>query len=383
MTAWLASGATSAGTPASIFYPQGKTLLFTTYSVHEPELSRARSEGFTAIGPFYGRDIPRTLNYASIAKLPAIHSVGPKLDFNNDGQPDEAVFASIAEEVRTLASNDSIAIWNIHNEELRYWRKAEMHWLERVSGIIKANDPLQRPVMMYEPNHRNAAALNITGQYLDLVTKGSYTNYVGMKTKRTWLRWSIDQSTASAAKTGNTPIAVLWMARDQKTAEEIAAIPRWVRHDVYLSLISGAKGVIVFSAYNRRKGFSKHFKNFYEAYAKAANELNGELDLGGVFLFGSPQTGASFRYLSGPEQQSFDYNKKPHTYPTVHFLHSRHDGTDYLFVVNSANEPVSIKFSGLNSPTYVQDAFSISAESLSDPIRLNTHEVKGYRWKRE
>ena len=52
-------------------------------------------------------------------------------------------------------------------------------------------------------------------------------------------------------------------------------IPKWVRHDVYLSLISGAKGIVVFSGWRRPK--FPAFDRYFEAYAECAREINGPL----------------------------------------------------------------------------------------------------------
>ena len=63
--------------------------------------------------------------------------------------------------------------------------------------------------------------------------------------------------------------------------------------DVYLSLVTGAKGIIVFSGWNNRPGFKEQFQNFYDGYIATAKELNGTPDLGNVFLRGQKTNSVS------------------------------------------------------------------------------------------
>jgi hypothetical protein len=377
----LSGCAAASSPPHTSIYPKGKQLLFSAYTIREPELSIAKSVGFSAIGPYHGNNKHLHLKQASDAFLPLIYSVGPKLNFDNGPIDQDALLKAIATEIRQVATLDNIALWNIRNEELRYWKPAEMKWLEGLTTTIRENDPQRRPIMMYEPNHRRADELLITGQYLDIVSKGSYTNFVGLKQSRTWLRWSMEQSMAVANATGNVPIAVLWMARDQEADDDIAAIPRWVRHDVYLSLVSGAKGILIYSAFNRRPGFSKHFSEFFNAYAAAANELNGPAQLGQVFLFGEQREDLVVRQTSGPQSQEFVYRDRQHSYPVVHSSQRELNGRHYLFIVNSANNPISVSIDGLDTNQSVIDAFSEQPVTIADGLSLAPLEVRAFHWE--
>jgi len=151
-------------TPASDIYPQGTKLLFSAYTLREPQLSEAKANGFTAIGPYYRRDKSRAVNFAERAGLPLIYSIGPKIDFAGTKiESDAEALEKIAREVNEVSKIEDIAIWNLGNEELRHWRTREMDWLKKVTAVIRANDPYDRPIMMYEPNHRNSEQLEITG----------------------------------------------------------------------------------------------------------------------------------------------------------------------------------------------------------------------------
>ena len=381
----LVIGIHSCGAPTKLigtkFYPASDTMLFSAYTLRSPELLTAKANGFTAVGPYYGRDKPKTLRFAELGDLPLIYTVGPRVDFAAPDFDAAEALEQVAEEVRRMADLDRIAIWNLGNEELRHWRTNEMDWLKDVTKVIKANDPLGRPIMMYEPNHRDNASLLLTGKYLDYVTKGTYTNYVGMKNQRAWLRWSLEETLATAKATGALPIAVLWMARDQTSEKDIESIPAWVRHDVYSSLISGAKGIIVYSAFNRRKGFRQHFKNFFDAYAEAARELNGPLNLSQVFLFGTPHDDVEITQISGPQKQVIKYRDAEREYPSIQKFSSTLDGQHYLFLVNSANSAVSYSLSGIAASAEVFDVFTNNSTTLTDTMHLDALEVRGIRWE--
>ena len=362
--------------------PQSGQLLFSAYSLGIPEIDSARAAGFTAIGPYYGKDKSYALRQSDRAGLPLIYSVGPKINFEkSDPALDSAQLQLIANEVREASKNLNISIWNIRNEELRHWKSRELDWLENISSTIRANDPKKRPVMMYEPNHRRSKDLVITGQYLDLISKGAYTNHVGMKDNRSWVRWSVEQTTAAADFTGATPVAVLWMARDQRTRKDVASIERWVKHDIYLSLISGAEGILIYSGFNKRRGFHRHFSEFYSAYSTAAWQLNGPLNLGQIFLHGAHVDDITISIIDGPTRQQFSYHKEQIDYSSVHSMRRRFADHNWLFMVNSANEPVTVAVTGLPNNKQIFNVFTDEPMARSSGMLIQALEVKALRWK--
>lgn len=365
------------------FFPDGNSMLFSMFSLEKPETETAKNDGFTAIGPYYWRkrDLNDYIALAKSADLPLVYTIGPKLNFKDNSIPDlSAANKLLANEVAAASQRPEIAVWALANEELRYWRKTEMRWLEMAAKTIRKNDPWQRPVLMYEPNHRNAEALSKTSIHLDYVTKSAYANYVEMKYNRSWVKHSIIQSVTAAKSTGTTPLAVLWMARDQKSNSDIEDIHAWARHDVYLSLITGARGILIFSGWNKRPGFEKHYNNFYDGYASAAKELNGESGLSKVFLYGEKQNGLSISVVDGPESQHFKYLEEALAYPTISFEHLLLDGQHYLFVVNSANEPVSIAIEGIPAAEPISNAFNSLRIRMDSQTRLKKYEVIALTW---
>ena len=160
--------------------------------------------------------------------------------------------------------------------------------------------------MMYEPNNRVAANLMKTGQFVDFIVRGAYTNHAG-KTNKTHMaalgyrtgcrrRDRTEQSPDSSSVDGS---------RSEKTPRDVALIEERTRHDVYLTLMTGAKGIVIFSGYNNRKGFTEHYDLFLNAYLAAAKELNGPMNIAQIFLRGEETEGASVTTIEGNRTQHF------------------------------------------------------------------------------
>jgi len=346
-------------------YPQGRIFPMTMFSVggtsggKAPEkdlqaaLKRYKAYGFTMMGPQYELN-DRILDDAKAHGLKVLYTVGMPLNFHAKTPPKftaQDVENAIKTQVLKVAKNPQIGWWYLQPEELRHWRKNEMMYLETAVDTIHRTDPLKRPVWMYDPGHRVADGLSHTAKRLDLCGKGIYTNYSGQRDSRIWIRWSIEQEIEGIKKAGASaiPIAVPEMFQ-QPDAEHLAMIPKWVRHDVYLSLVAGARGVVVFSLRKRPK-FAAH-EAYYSAYGQVARELCLEPGLGQVFLFGERRKDIRIEVLQGPKQippkeGTGGIRPPARKYPPVSILDAAHKSGRYLFAVNSANTPVRIRVKGL------------------------------------
>lgn len=298
----------------------------------------------------------------------------------------EEIREQITEQVLAVADREEIAWWYLGPEELRYWRKNEITYLEVAADAIRQADPLERPVWMYDPGHRNAATLAHTVKHLDVCGKGMYTNYSGQRENRVWVRWTMEQEIEAirAANPSAIPIAVPEMFQDPPE-ELLPMIPTWVRHDVYLSLMSGAKGMIVFSGWRRPK-FSA-FDAYFHAYAGCAREINGPLNLGRVFLFGERRNELRARVLDGPARVTTAH-KEPVEYPSVAICDVAHAGGRYLFLANSANEPVRVAVEGLpQAPVGMENLFDPNDKQTVPlgrfELALESLEVRALRLSRE
>ncbi len=379
--------------PKDELYPRGRQLMMSMYSVVSPQVERSKADGFTCIGPYYGAmDKSDPIGKAKAAGVKCIYSVGKRVKFVGDKYTmptDEEIRAPIIEAIKKVGRHREIAVWNVTCEELRYWRKDEMHWLDVATKAIREADPLKRPIMMYDPNHRDANALAHTVKYLDFSSKGMYANMAGMKDCRVWIRWGVEQE-IKAIETANPkaiPVSVLLMSRDPKDPAEDELIDDWTRHDVYVSMVAGAKGITIWSGWKGRRGFQRTFKKFYAGYSSAAKELNGELGLAQVFLFGEPRKDIRLAVESGPATVRMEYKKVVKVYPSVSHADLAYGNARYLFLVNSADEPGTLTVSGLPASgvrgTDVLDGAACRIENGRLRVSLPMLGVKCFRFERK
>ena len=259
--------------------------------------------------------------------------------------------------------------------------------LKNATEAIKQADPKKRPVFMYFPGHYNGNTMSKLAVYLDVVGKGMYTNYSSMKNTRSWCRWTMEQEIEAIKLSGSKtaiPIAVTEMFQ-QPPAAEVKLIDSWVRHDVYSSLVAGAKGVLIFSA-SKRKDFSAR-KEYLNAYFKVCRELNGSMKLGQVFLFGKPMSDISLTITDGPQTVPFKYKtaKVDITYPSVSMADIAYNNSRYVFLVNTADKPVDVVVGELvyGSGVTIEELFA-GNEKFTAPegdfnVKLAPLEVKAFR----
>lgn len=347
--------------PADELYPRGRIFPFSFFSIGGGTTEKrgdllpaadvlkaqdaAQAAGVTMIGPQYELQ-DRILKDAARMKVKAAFTINPTYKGEPLTKtilakltPDEMneIGKQISEIVKQTAGDKNIGWWYLQPEELRHWNKNEIGYIKMAYKAIKDADPQKRPVWMYEPGHRDGKALAKLAPYMDISGKGLYTNYSGFKDNRVWCRWTIDQEkkAAAMANPAMVPIAVTEMFQQPKP-EDMKKIEDWVRHDVYASLIAGAKGIIVFSL-SERPNFTAHDK-YREAYFKVCQELCGKQQLGQIFLFGEPKKDLYMSVIEGPEELKV----KDETYPSVGMFHAAYGNKRYVFLVNSSNEPVTV-----------------------------------------
>ena len=398
---------------ADRIYPAGKLFPFSFYSVgggsvekrgnllpksqKEKDQREIISAGVTMIGPQYELN-DQVIEDARKFKVKAFYTVRPTIDGKEvtreylialEKQKKSLDINKLKQAVKEIvvkaAHAKEIAWWDLTPEELRYWEDIEILYLKTVAETIRKYDPLKRPVFMYEPNARTAKALAKTAKYVDIVGKGMYTNYSGMKNSRVWCRWTIEQeikAIKSAGRKGAIPIALPEMFQ-QPADKELKMINSWVRHDVYSALIAGAKGIIVFSASKRPK-FSAHQK-YLDAYLKICREITGKLNLGQVFLFGKRRKDLTVKIIDGPETVRLKKRKFDKTYRSVAMANISYNNSRYVFLVNSSDEPVSLIVGGLvyGSGVTIQDIFLpediFTAPEGDFEVELKPLEVKAFK----
>ena len=379
----------SPGVPADGFYPNGKKMAFMGYS---GDPARDLTNGFTVAGPTYG-DNKLYVEQCAAHGWPVVASVshGPRFtdkDTSKNYRLNETELrANVAAEVSAIAPLKEIVWWAILPEELRTWRKDEMQYLEIVSDTIRANDPQRRPLYIYNPNNRDAASLAPIARQVDVVGKGCYVNTSGKKRDRAWVGWSIDQEVAAikaAGRPDGIPILMPELCKDPAPGEE-KEIRSWVRHDVYLGLTHGAKGLCLWSLFKRRE-VSKTWQLWYDAYAECGRELNGVRNLSQVFLFGGePSAHAGVRLVKGAAMT--DVRLGGNAEPVTSSAQERRDrvqvmpsftareyvygGDHWLFVVNSSNDPATFVVSGWPKDALAENAFDSTPIALPALLHLD------------
>ncbi|MBI9021416.1 MAG: hypothetical protein JEZ10_09225, partial [Verrucomicrobia bacterium] len=343
-------------TAAESPYPNGDTFWFSFYSTSEADSVYALAGGATGIGPYYGTDQSGVLAWADLYNTHISYKVRPACMNGADWQDagfvwpnDATIIADTAAAVSAVATNTSIGLWDLNPEELRYWKPAELRYLELVTATVRANDPYGRPVMMYEPNARNADGLSQTVPYQDICGKGTYISTTSAyRHNRIWARWSMEQEleAIAAANTSAVPWIVLWMAADAEEGEE-HLIRDWCRHDAYMGLIMGGKGISIWSGYRNRAGFSDDFQAYFDGYLSVAADLNLNRNLAPVFLYGTDVSGVTHTVTAGPNELELIYGGATNHYPSVTYTMRELHGQQYLFMVNSATQAVTLTFNGV------------------------------------
>jgi hypothetical protein len=362
-----------AGLPVDGIYPMGRKLAFMGYSGVP---ARDLTNGFSVAGPVYGQQMPY-LERCFSNGWPAIAHIGPPVSFS-DKNPDryrldEATLRrQIADQVGALAVHKEIVWWALTPEELRPWKTDEMTYLRVVCEEIRKNDPLRRPIYHYNPNHRNAATLGPIAEQVDVVGKGCYVNFVGRKRDRAWVRWSVEQE-IEAIQTGERSNAVALLVPElcqDPEPEEDPEIRGWVRHDIYLGLACGAKGVLIWSLFPRPE-VTRSWHLWYNAYAECARELNGSTGLAQVFLFGQRRSDLVITQVKGQAAAqvglggnvestttSIDERAKRRVkLPTYTTAELAYGSNRWLFIINSANSPASFNVTGWPKDSRAHEVF--------------------------
>lgn len=386
---------TGANLPANKIYPQGRIFPYMGYSGKN---AQDATNGFSVGGHHYGKlSMQREkLANAKAAGLSYVYGVGLDGSFHTDPPlqfTEESLRAEIQRQVLAVANDPGVAWWYVRPEELRMWRKHEKEYLRIVTEAIRATDPQSRPIWMYDPNHRTSQGLTATGQYLDIVGKGCYVNLAGYQDDRVWVRWTMEQETEACADLQKldgrmrTPIIMPQLSKDPQDLALDGMIPTWVRHDVYLGLMTGARGVAIWSLFKRREVKRTHHI-FYDAYGKVGQELTGPQKLGQAFLFGEDRSDLVVHQTSGPETVSLftgprnkleegaiseeEQRHHTHHYPTLTTREIAHRDCRYIFLCNSALSELAYKINGIPAEgIQVEDVFEGKALSLDGDGRLS------------
>jgi len=354
-------------------YPEGELFPLGLYSLNPDEdMPIARQAGWNIAHTYHFS--PAFLDTAAAAGLSSLAPVGTR-GAALDEQADKQAIAA-------LSQNQAVAWWDLP-EELRYWREDEWAKVTNLSAWTRELDPRRRPNYMYLPGHYGPEAIARYVPYLDIIGTGCYTEYVHQP--RSWVRWRIETQIEAIERAGFTvgrdylhgqrvPIGVLMMFYEEGNFGVITAVEAY--HDFYSAICAGARGIFIFSYWHKRD--TAPLQETYEAYAKAAGEISGPEQLGKVFLFGEPYSGAGFQVTSGPamgapfKPYGYDHELR---YPSVNVRALKWNGDLYVLAVSSAEQGIKGHLTGLpEGATEAQALFETvkteGAEGTTSPRRL-------------
>ena len=223
---------------------------------------------------------------------------------------------------------------------------------------------------------------------VDVLAKGCYVNLAGRKRDRAWVRWSIEQEVEALRTDGRPnaiPVLMPELCKDPEPSED-KEIRNWVRHDIYLGLASGAKGVFIWSLF-KRPAVKRTWQLWYDAYAECARELNGKPALGQVFLFGQRESTLEIKQVEGSSQASVTLGGEAEATTTTSQERANREikvpawtsaeltygDSRWLVLVNSANSPASFEVTGWAVQRRLTNAFDGSIIPLkpAKPLRLD------------
>jgi hexosaminidase len=361
-------------TQANGFYPNGTRMVYAGYSGVP---GRDLTNGFTVAGPVYGAQ-EKFMQQCMEAGYPVIPQLNNNLTFNDKATNKYVVVeqdlrARLIEQIDRYKGYTNIVWWSLTPEELRPWRKDEMKYLDLSVQMIRELDPLKRPIFMYHPNHRGIPELTTFAKSFDVLGKGRYVNSSGKKRSRQWVRQGVEEELEAIRLSGRKNVIALVMpefCKDPDDPAEDKEIRSWVRHDVYLGLCSGAKGVLLWSLWPRKE-VRRTWKTWYDAYAECGRELNGEQQLALPFLFGEVRSDLNIQRTSkhsdeltnGGEVETTTTTdaervQRKATVPSWTARVLVYNNKRFVFIVNSANEPATFEITGWKTDQRVKDLFT-------------------------
>ncbi len=346
-------------------------MYFSAYSVADRFMPLAAEHHMTSVGPYYGADMVsltrlagaenRGLGFAvAIPKHPDVvnDTSGWVRDNSMAAIPEADLRSFVRGVMDPVREHPSVTGWHITPEELRPWRAQEMRYLEIVADEVRRHDPLGRPVIMYNPNHRSAAELTtISNQGLDWTMMGVYITNVPFGHRAVDFVRRAARIVQAAEATGTKPVPVFELARDFNATElaalqaalgvdQATAIRQVIRNDVYQGLILGAQGIQVWSGWHNRSGLTTHRQQF-DAYGSVATDLNGPLGLGSVFRNGVREQTLELTVIDGPEAASLPTGT--FSIASVSRAEIMYQGMQHLFLASAVNEPVTVRLSGFSA----------------------------------
>lgn len=348
----------------------------------------AKKAGFTVAGPYYGPfanskaameraaslglkvaaqlEVPPALHFSKEEAPNALKLRGPKMEALSEEDIRKWVREDMDNFLKNPVLNKAVSCWAVSPEELRFWVKGEMRYLQMYLKAVNDYDPEHRPVYMYEPNHRDTAALLKTGGGQGFVLEGAYVHSFGWDVRRALrINWAMDQMTGAAGKDHRVIVPGLQLSQDmpgftsadlKNDPNAVIRLHRLLRHDVFLAIVRGAQGFQVWSLHPFRKEMTTYLE-LMEGYGKAFGDLKPlqesilfgrrcedvELSIvrGPAIIPGAPANGGELDAVEGK------IKVQNQTWPSVRMANIAYGKERTLILVNSAVEGVTVRLAGI------------------------------------
>lgn len=257
----------------------------------------------------------------------------------------------IASEIRQQTANGNICWFDIP-EECRWWISSEMDIVKNYTSWTQKYDTAKRPNYMYLPGHYSSSNIEKYVGYLDIIPASCYPNYMGLP--NSYVRYQIESTFSAIAAqkkivgknylNGEKTVIAILELFDGSGMNAVES-----RHDFWLALASGVKGINVYSYYYRDS--SATLKSCWAALTLSAKQFtSAKLDK--PLLFGTSYT-FGMTIKSGPSKTTPftppDSSVTSVSYSSISVIAKTYADTLYMIAVNSNGStiPVTVEFSGL------------------------------------
>ena len=390
--------------PEKGIFPQGRTMHIGGYSPVNTAvpalggaipLELAKVAGFTVAGPYYGPfaksratmeraaelgmyvaaqlEVPPTLRFKGVEAKDALKLRGSRMAALKEDELRAWVRADVEQFLTNPILNRAVSCWAIAPEELRCWVKPELAYEQAFLKAVNDFDPAHRPAFMYEPNNRTTDRLLRTGPGQGFVLEGAYVRGYGWDLRRAVrINWALDQMAGAAARDGRIVVPALELSQDIPgfTAQDLKSDPsgrsrlrRLLRHDVYLALARGARGIQVWSLFHSRPQMTTYLE-LLNGYGEVVRELTmPPLNLQESILFGERRQDIALETVEGPASIGLARGRASggteleavegkidvggQSWPAVRLANIAYGAKRLLILVNSATQPVRVRLKGI------------------------------------
>ncbi|MCB0585087.1 MAG: hypothetical protein KDD06_07175 [Phaeodactylibacter sp.] len=275
--------------------------------------------------------------------------------------------------------NGRIAIWCMKPEEMAPPPdRIHESLLARMYEKIKELDPLERPIMMFEPQHARLTRLKDHIPYQDILSVAIYPHHAGNSHNRLQVRNAMERMMQAIDETRSTALPIptleMWDANEPPEGAhpgeayplDPVDIPRFVTHDAFCAFANGAKGFFIWSMW-RRSFFGENYSTFYHAWRGVSHQLH-DWKLKEVILKGNILEGIEAEVTTGEETIRFlwEATGADETYPSLSQRAWAYASNIYVLVVSSSEEPVEFTLSGMPNGTYEELFTEVNYTTSSD-----------------